>query len=98
LITIKKKKKRKDNVVLGNEVSLSITYIGTSHSFSDLPLLDVLAAPHLTKNLLSIIKLTFDSPLKVMFIDTSFVVQNCITRKVVATKKCNGAWSLCIKA
>lgn len=64
----------------------SLVRVGSSHSFPDPPLLDVLVVPRLTKNLLSISKLTSDLPFKVIFIDSSFVVvQNRVTNQVVAT-------------
>ena len=49
-----------DRVVVGNGVSLPITHIGTISPTSSLELLDVLVVPRLTKNLLSISKLTSD--------------------------------------
>jgi len=80
----------KECVIVGNGAFLPITHTGnTSHSL-DLKLLDVLVVPHLTKNLLSISKLTNDFPLSVTFANNFFTVQNCLTRKVVATGKHDG--------
>jgi hypothetical protein len=72
----------KNNIGVGNKVSLPITRIGTSHS-----LLDVLLVPCLTKNLLLISKLTSYFHLQVIFIFSSFIVQNRVSRKTVTTKK-----------
>lgn len=80
----------KDKVIVGNGASLPITHTGTSKPSSNLKLLDVLLVPHLTKNLLSISKLTSDFPLQVIFTDSSFIIQNKITRKVVATGRRDG--------
>ena len=75
----------KDTIIVGNGASLPITHTGTSQPSPNLKLLDVLLVPHLTKNLLSISKLTSDFSFRVIFIDSSFVIQNKITRKVVET-------------
>jgi len=74
----------KDCVIVGNRASLPITYIGTLSPSLNINLLDVLVVPQLTKNLLSISKLTSDYLLSIPFIDTSFIIQNCNTGKVVA--------------
>ena len=60
-----------------------------SHS-SDFQLLNVLVVPHITKNLLSISKLTTDFPLSVTFTNNFFTIQNRQTRRVVATGKRDG--------
>jgi hypothetical protein len=75
----------KDCVIVGNGASLPITYTGTISLFPDLKLLDVLVVPYITKNLLSISKLTNDFPFSVTFIDNFFTIQNRQTRRVVAT-------------
>lgn len=78
----------KNNIGVGNKVSLPITRIGTSHSLLDVfPLLNVLLVPCLTKNLLLISKLTSYFHLQVIFIFSSFIVQNRVSRKTVTTKK-----------
>jgi hypothetical protein len=79
----------KDKVIVGNGAPLPITHTGTSQPSPNLKLLDVLLVPHLTKNLLSISKLTKDFPLLVTFNDSSFIIQNKITRTVVATGRCD---------
>ncbi|KAL6344748.1 hypothetical protein AAG906_002654 [Vitis piasezkii] len=65
----------KDHVVVGNGASFSITHT---------------VVPRLTKNLLSISKLTSDFPLTVTFTNNFFSFQNCQTRRVVATGKRDG--------
>ena len=79
----------KDKVIVGNGAPLPITHTGTSQPFPNLKLLYVLLVPHLTKNLLSISKLTKDFPVLVTFNDSSFIIQNKITRTVVATGRCD---------
>ena len=69
----------KDYVMVGNGASLPITHIGTLSPSSNFQLLDVLVVPRLTKNLLSISKLTSDFPLFVTFSHDNFVVQNRVT-------------------
>ncbi|KAG6742734.1 hypothetical protein POTOM_053668 [Populus tomentosa] len=73
-----------------NGASLPITHTSNISHSPDLKLLDVLVVPHLTKNLLSISKLKNDFPLSVTFSNNFFTVQNCLTRKVVATGRRDG--------
>ena len=80
----------KDSVIVGNDASLPITHTGTLSPVPNIHLLDVLDVPLLTKNLLSISKLTSDFPLSVTFIDNFFTVQNRQTGRVVATGKRDG--------
>jgi len=80
----------KECVIVGNGASLPITHTGNISHSPDLKLLDVLVVPHLTKNLLSISKLTNDFPLSVTFANNFFTVQNCLTGKVVATGRRDG--------
>ncbi|RVW33283.1 Retrovirus-related Pol polyprotein from transposon RE1 [Vitis vinifera] len=80
----------KDSVIVGNGASLPITHTGTLSPVPNIHLLDVLAVPHLTKNLLSISKLTSDFPLSVTFTNNLFTVQNRQTGRVVATGKRDG--------
>ena len=80
----------KDCVIVGNGASLPITHTGKISPSPDLHLLDVLVVPHLTKNLLSISKLTHDFPLSVTFTNNFFTVQNRQTGRVVATGKRDG--------
>jgi hypothetical protein len=80
----------KECVIVGNGASLPITHTSNISHSPDLKLLDVLVVPHLTKNLLSISKLTNDFPLSVTFANNFFTVQNCLTGKVVATSRRDG--------
>jgi hypothetical protein len=80
----------KDCVIVGNGASLPITHTSTISPSLDLKLLDVLVVPHITKNLLSISKLTNDFPFSVTFIDNFFTIQNRQTGMVVATGRRDG--------
>ncbi|XP_068661654.1 uncharacterized protein [Aristolochia californica] len=80
----------KDFVIVGNGASLPITHTSTFSPVPNIHLLDVLGVPHLTKNLLSISKLTSDFPLSVTFNNASFTIQNRQTGRVVATGKRDG--------
>jgi hypothetical protein len=80
----------KECVIVGNDASLPITHTSNLSPSSDHKLLDVLVVPHLTKNLLSISKLINDFPLSVTFANNFFIVQNCLTGKVVATGRRDG--------
>ena len=66
----------KDSVIVGNDASLPITHTGTLSPVPNINLLDVLVVPHLTKNLLSISKLTSDFPLSVTFTNNLITIQN----------------------
>ncbi|KAJ0009702.1 hypothetical protein Pint_33473 [Pistacia integerrima] len=91
----------KDCVVVGNGASLPITHTGTLSPSSNFQLLDVLVVPRLTKNLLSISKLTSDFPFSVTFSHDNFVVQNRVIGTAVAKGKREGgpyvlaSWQLC---
>lgn len=74
-----------DHVYVGNGAQLPISHVGSLKLNSGLDLLDVLVVPHITKNLLSISKLTSDCPVDVLFSNNSFVVQNRITKDPIAT-------------
>ena len=77
----------KEKVVVGNGSSLPITHIGSCSPTPTLKLNDVLVVPDLTKNLLSVSKLTKDYPLSVSFTNNDFIIQNRHTRQVVASGK-----------
>ncbi|KAG6414359.1 hypothetical protein SASPL_127081 [Salvia splendens] len=72
------------SIIVGNGNSLSISHIDSSKLTNDVQLLDVLVVPHITKNLLSISKLTSDYPVDVLFSDKSFVIQNRVTKSILA--------------
>jgi len=78
----------KDCVVVSNGATLSISHTGILSPTSSLTLKDVLVVPGLTKNLISISKLTSDFPFFITFTDDHFVIQNLITGKVVAIGRC----------
>jgi hypothetical protein len=78
----------KDCVVVGNGATLPISHTSILSSTSSLTLKDVLVMPGLTKNLISISKLTSDFPFFITFTDDRFVIQNLVTGKVVATGRC----------
>ena len=81
----------KDCVIVGNGASLPITHTGTLSPFSNFQILDVFVVPRLTKNLLSISKLTSDHfPFSVTFSRDTFVVHNRITGTTVAKGKQEG--------
>jgi hypothetical protein len=75
----------KDRVIVGNGSSLPVTHMGSCSPTPTLQLKDVLVVPNLTKNLLSVSKLTNDFPLVVLFTDNKFIIQNLQTQKVVAS-------------
>ena len=77
-------------MIVGNGASLPITHTSKISPSPDLYLLDVLVVPHLTKNLLSINKLTHDFPLSVTFTNNFFTIHNHQTGRVVATGKRDG--------
>lgn len=56
-----------DHVNVDNGNILNISRIGNTSIAKDIDLLDVLVVPKLTKNLLSISKLTADSPVDILF-------------------------------
>ena len=64
----------KDSVIVGNGASLPITHTGTLSPVPNIHLLDVLIVPYLTKNLLSISKLTSDFSLFVTFTNNLFTI------------------------
>ena len=81
----------KDHVVVENGATLPITHTGTISTTPSFELLDVLVVPRLTKNLLSISKLTYDFPLAVTFTNNFFSIQNRQTRRFMATDKRYGS-------
>jgi hypothetical protein len=75
----------KDCVVVGNGATLPISHTGILSPTSSLTLKDVVVVPGLTKNLISISKLISGFPFSITFTNNRFIIQNLVTRKVVAT-------------
>nr|KYP48069.1 Retrovirus-related Pol polyprotein from transposon TNT 1-94 [Cajanus cajan] len=78
-----------DRVFVGNGTSLNITHVGSLSLSHTVPLSDVLVVPNLTKNLVSVSKLTHDNHAKAIFVDDSFVIQNRKTGRVLARERCD---------
>lgn len=76
-------------VIVGNGNSLSISHIGSRDFSNGVKLLDVLVVPHLTKNLVSISKLTHDYPVDVVYSDKSFEIQSRANKTVLAQGRCD---------
>lgn len=74
----------KGSVIVGNGDSLRISHIYTNKLAEYINLLDVLVMPHITKNILSITKLTFDYAIDIVFSDTFFTIQNRTTKRNLA--------------
>jgi len=75
----------KDCVVVGNGATLPISHTAILSPTSSLTLNDVLVVPGLTENLISISKLTSGFPFSITFTNDRLIIQNLVTRKVVAT-------------
>jgi len=75
----------KDCVVVDNGATLPISHTGIISPTSSLTLKDVLVVPGLTKNLIFISKLTYGFLFSITFTNDRFIIQNLVTRKVVAT-------------
>ncbi|KAJ9558897.1 hypothetical protein OSB04_013511 [Centaurea solstitialis] len=73
-----------EQVSVGDGNLLNVSHIGKCTLPSSISLLDVLVVPRLTKNLLSISKLTSDYPVKIEFTNNSFAIQNRKTGEVMA--------------
>ncbi|KAJ0799808.1 putative RNA-directed DNA polymerase transcription factor Lambda-DB family [Helianthus annuus] len=71
-------------VYFGNGQSLPITHIGQTKLFGNLALNNVLVVPNLTKNLLSIGKLTEDNLVDVVFSHPYFYIQDRRTKQTLA--------------
>ncbi|GJZ85708.1 putative leucine-rich repeat protein [Tanacetum coccineum] len=84
-----------DHVTVGNGNILNISRIGNASIAKNIDLLDVLVVPKLTKKLLSISKLTEDSPVDVLFSHNTFNIQNRRTKDILAKGRCeNGLYVL----
>lgn len=75
-------------VIVGNGDALPISHFGSKFVNNNLPLLDVLVVPHITKNLLFISKLTLDLPVDVVFSNDSFVIQTWVKKEILAKGRC----------
>lgn len=71
-------------VAFGNGNILNISQIGKSSLTKDINLANVLLVPKLTKNILSINTLTYDSPIDVLFSNHKFAIQKRHTKEVLA--------------
>ncbi|PWA54489.1 ribonuclease H-like domain-containing protein [Artemisia annua] len=76
-------------VTFGNNQSLPISHTGYSRLLKDVVLNDVLVVPRLTKNLLSMSKLTRDNHVDVLLSHPNFFVQDRTTKRVLAQGKCD---------
>ncbi|KAI4338296.1 hypothetical protein L6164_016638 [Bauhinia variegata] len=75
-ISIHSEYTRDDQVVVGNDMTLPITHTSTSSIDYSLSLKNVLHVPHITKNLLSISKLTKDNNVFLEFHPNHCLVKN----------------------
>lgn len=75
-------------VIVGNSDALPISHLDSRFIHNKLTLLDVLVVPHITKNLLSISKLTTDFPVDVLFSNDSFFIQPRLTKEILANGRC----------
>nr|GEU66827.1 hypothetical protein [Tanacetum cinerariifolium] len=83
------------NVTFGNGNNLPVSHIGHTTVNNNIQLCDVLVVPNLTKNLLSISKLTSDDLLDVLFSQPYFYIQDRLTKQVLAQGRCeNGLYVL----
>ena len=62
----------------------SLSHIGHTTLPNNIPLLDVLVVPHLTKNLLSTSKLTHDFPVDILLSNSFFLIQSRLTKDILA--------------
>ncbi|GJW03742.1 retrovirus-related pol polyprotein from transposon TNT 1-94 [Tanacetum coccineum] len=84
-----------DHVTVANGNILNISILGNASITKDIDLLDVLVVPKLIKNLLSISKLTADSPVDILFSHDMFTIQNRHTKDILANGRCeNGLYVL----
>ncbi|GJR07274.1 uncharacterized mitochondrial protein-like protein [Tanacetum coccineum] len=84
-----------DHVTVANGNILNISRIGNTSIARDIDLLDVLVVFKITKNLLSISKLTASSPVDILFSCDMFTIQNRHTKDILAKGRCeNGLYVL----
>ncbi|KAJ9550336.1 hypothetical protein OSB04_014381 [Centaurea solstitialis] len=78
-----------NKVSFGNGMTLPISHTGHTSLNGDIRLRDVLVVPKITKNLLSVSKLTYDNCLDVLFSHPHFYIQDRKTKRVLAQGRCN---------
>ncbi|KAJ9557137.1 hypothetical protein OSB04_011751 [Centaurea solstitialis] len=76
------------NVSFGNGNVLPISHTGTTRVSSNITLRDVLVIPRLTKNLLSVSKLTTDYPVDVLLSQPFFTIQDRRMKQPLAQGRC----------
>ncbi|GKE77254.1 retrovirus-related pol polyprotein from transposon TNT 1-94 [Tanacetum coccineum] len=76
------------HVIFGNGNRLPVSHMGTYMVSKKLLLRNVLVIPNLTKNLLSISKLTMDHPIDVFFSQPFFHIQDRESKQVIAKGLC----------
>nr|GEU38958.1 putative zinc finger, CCHC-type [Tanacetum cinerariifolium] len=80
-------------VTFGNGQTLNVSHTASTRFSNNIMLNDVLVVPHLTKNLLSISKLTSDNQVGVLFSQPYFTIQVRKTGQALAQGKCeNGLY------
>lgn len=84
-----------DQISIGDGTRLHISHVGDKIANSSLKLKDVLVAPPIKKNLISVGQLTKDNECSLEFTASDFVVKDMRTKKLLArgTKK----RSLCVR-
>lgn len=78
-----------NKVFFGNGTALPISHTGHASLARDIHLRDVSFVPRLTKNVLSVSKLTHDNYLDVLFSHPHFYIQDQKTKQVLAQGQCN---------
>lgn len=73
-----------DCVIVGNGARLSITHVGSCTINNSIVLRNVLVVPNITKNLLSVSKLSVDSEVEVLFTYVSFQIKSRISKDTLA--------------
>nr|GEU68497.1 putative zinc finger, CCHC-type [Tanacetum cinerariifolium] len=71
-------------IIFANGQTAHISHVEKTHITPHIALQDVLVVPHITKNLLSISKLTHDDKVDVLFSDNMFLIQNHLTKETLA--------------
>ncbi|GJY58673.1 zinc finger, CCHC-type containing LTR copia-type gag-polypeptide, partial [Tanacetum coccineum] len=71
-------------IIFANGQTDPISHVRKTNITPHIVLQDVLVVPHITKNLLSISKLTHDSKVDVLFSDDMFLIQNRLTKETLA--------------